>query len=98
MATYGGLEMDDMINTLPPAIGKKLIEAFAKIGVPLLEEAYVEGDSVPGSTNMEEIDTKIAAMFKDDHPLMDLTHSDHQRALGEYQKLNRDKALLQGVS
>ena len=96
VAKYLGTEGDTIISQLSPAIGKKLVMAFAEIGEPLLEEALATG-SLTGIVGKEQVKVKIDAMMNDPKsPLNDLSHRQHNEAVDEYTKLQQQYIQLGG--
>ena len=90
VAKYIGVDGDEIISSLPPKIGRKLVLAFAEIGDPMLEDGLVLGEVIPGVESKEQVQAKITAMMGDKHhPLNDLSHPGHTQAVEEYTKLNR---------
>jgi len=90
VAKYMGIDGDGIISSLPPAVGRKLVMAFAEIGDPMLEEGLILGETIQGVESKEQIRDKMEAMmFDKNNPLMDLSHPGHNKALEEYTKLNR---------
>jgi hypothetical protein len=90
VAKYMGIDGDSLISSLPPAVGKKVVLAFAEIGDPMLEEGLVLGEQVQGVESRDDVRGKMEAMMMDKHhPLMDLTHPGHTAAVEEYTKLNK---------
>jgi hypothetical protein len=95
VAKYMGVDGDGMISNLPPAIGRKLVMAFAEIGDPMLEDGLVLGETIPGVKSKEEVTAKMESMMQDEgSPLMDLSHPGHNKALEEYTKLNRMLSMM----
>jgi len=95
-AKYLGVDGDEIISQLPPAIGKRLVMAFADIGDPLLEEALTTG-GIPGVVTKEQVKAKIDAMMNDKlHPLNDLSHRQHNEAVQEYTNLQQQYIKLGG--
>ena len=89
VSRYLGVDGDNIISSLPPNVGKKLVMAFAEIGDPMLEDGLILGESIPGVESKDAVGKKLTDMVNDPkHPLNDLTHSGHQQALEEYKKLN----------
>jgi len=89
VAKYLGLDGDEIISNLPPAVGRKMVLAFAEIGDPMLEDGLILGELVQGVESKEAIGKKITDMMGDPkHPLNDISHPGHAKALEEYQKLN----------
>jgi hypothetical protein len=95
-AKYLGIDGDEVISQLPPAIGKRIVMAFAEIGEPMLEEALTTG-SIPGVITKEQVKAKIDAMMNDKlHPLNDLSNRQHNEAVEEYSKLQQEYIRLGG--
>lgn len=90
-AEYIGQDADALISHLPPAIGKRIVAAFATIGEPMLEQAIISGESVGlKDTQPAEIKKKLEGMLFDKaHPLNDVSHAGHKQALEEYNRLNQ---------
>jgi len=85
-----GADADELISRLPPAAGRRLVQAFADIGEPLLEEAIVSGEMAGlKDTQPATIKAKMEAMLYDKaHPLNDVSHAGHKQAVDDYNKLN----------
>lgn len=95
-AKYLGVDGDEIISQLPPAIGKRIVMAFAEIGEPMLEEALTTG-SIPGVITKDQVKAKIDAMMNDKtHPLNDISHRQHNEAVEEYSKLQQEYIRLGG--
>lgn len=95
-AKYIGLDGDEVISQLPPAVGKRLVMAFAEIGDPLLEEALATGN-ISGIVTAEQVKSKINAMMNDPKsPLNDLSHRQHNEAVNEYTNLQQQYIKLGG--
>jgi hypothetical protein len=95
VAKYMGVDGDDIISGLPPDVGRKLVMAFAEIGDPMLEDSLILGETVQGVESKDEVRGKMEAMMLDkNHPLMDLTHPGHNKALEEYTKLNKMLSMM----
>jgi hypothetical protein len=95
VAKYIGVDGDGIISSLPPAVGKKLVLAFAEIGDPMLEDGLVLGETIAGVESKDQVREKMEAMMLDkNHPLMDLTHPGHGKALEEYTKLNKMLSMM----
>ena len=95
VAKYMGVDGDSIISGLPPGIGRKLVLAFAEIGDPMLEEGLILGETVKGVESKDQVREKMEAMMLDkNHPLMDLSHPGHNKALEEYTKLNKMLSMM----
>ena len=95
VAKYIGVDGDGIISSLPPAVGRKLVMAFAEIGDPMLEDGLVLGETVKGVESKDQVRQKMEAMMLDkNHPLMDLSHPGHGAALEEYTKLNKMLSMM----
>jgi len=95
-AKYIGLDGDEIISQLPPAIGKRIVMAFAEIGDPLLEGDFATG-GIPGVVTKEQVKAKIDAIMNDPkHPLNDLSNRQHNEAVNEYTKLQQQYIRLGG--
>jgi len=96
VSKYIGAGGDELISSLPPQIGKKLVLAFAEIGDPLLEDDLTIG-AIPGAVTKDQVKAKIDAMMNDKlHPLNDISHRQHKEAVEEYTKLQKDYIRLGG--
>lgn len=96
-AKYIGVDGDSVISQLPPAIGKRIVMAFAEIGDPLLEASFATG-GIPGMVTKEQIKGRIDAMMNDPkHPLNDISHRQHEEAVKEYSGLQQDYIRLGGT-
>ena len=95
-AKYIGADGDEIMSQLPPAIGKRLVMAFAEIGEPLLEEEFAIG-GIHGLVTKEQVKAKIDAMFNDPkHALNDLSHRQHNEAVNEHTNLQQQYIKLGG--
>ena len=95
-AKYLGVDGDEIMSQLPPAIGKRLVMAFAEIGDPLLEDDLITG-GIPGVVTKEQVKAKIDAMMNDKaHPLNDISHRGHKDAVEEYTALQQQYIRLGG--
>lgn len=95
-AKYLGVDGDEIMSQLPPAIGKRLVLAFAEIGDPLLEDDLITG-GIPGVVTKEQVKVKIDAMMNDKaHPLNDISHRQHKEAVEEYTQLQQQFIRLGG--
>jgi len=95
-AKYIGADGDEIISQLPPAIGKRLVMAFAEAGDPLLEQELATG-SISGIVTKEQTKEKIDSMINDQKsPLNDLSHRQHNEAVNEYTKLQQQYIQLGG--
>ncbi len=89
IAKYLGDDGDDILSSLPPATGKRIVMAFSQIGEPLLEEALITGQ-IPGVTTEDSVKKEIDAIVANkDHPLWDVTKPGHDRAVEEWTKLQQ---------
>jgi len=90
VAKYMGVDGDDLISSLPPSVGRKMVLAFAEIGDPMLEDGLILGEQIAGVESRDAVRKKMEAMMMDKHhPLMDLSHPGHTSAVEEYTKLNK---------
>jgi len=88
-AKYMGADADKMISNLPPQVGKKIVMAFAEIGDNLLEDDIATG-GIPGVTSYSDVEKKMNDIVGDKkHPVWDLSHPNHQKAVDEWTKLNK---------
>lgn len=91
---YLGEDADELIGRISPKDAVRIVEAFAEIGDPMLEDAMIEGEKL-GVTNLDEVDKKILAMFNDpNHPLNDISKPGHKEAVEEYSRLQKMKIQL----
>lgn|SRR3990170_4526388 len=89
LAKYLGDDGDEVISSLPPAIGRRLVIAFSQIGEPMLEDALIEG-SISGMPSADDIYKQIQTMMNDKtHPLNDVSKTGHKEAVAEYDRLNK---------
>ena len=92
---YLGEDGDSIISSLPPAVGEKIVRAFASIGEPLLEDGFVSGLPT-GMATRDSIQKKINEIQNNkDHPLHDLSKPGHKEAVEEHTKLQRALAQFQ---
>ena len=90
VAKYMGVDGDALISSLPPDVGRKMVKAFSEIGDPMLEEGLVLGEQVQGVESKDAVHKKMSDMMMDKHhPLNDISHPQHTRAVDEYTKLNQ---------
>ena len=96
-AKYLGVDGDEIVSQLPPAIGKRIVMAFAEIGDPLLEQEFATG-GIPGIVTKEQVKAKIDAIMNDPkHALNDLSHRQHNEAVNEYTNLQQAYIKLGGT-
>ncbi len=90
-AKFIGADADELISHLPPKAGKRLVQAFAEIGEPMLEEAIISGEALGlKDTQAGEIKKKIEAMMFDKaHPLNDISHPQHKQAVEQFSQLSQ---------
>ena len=89
VAKYLGEDGDEVISKLPPSVGKRLVMAFAEIGDPMLEDAIVSGEKL-GVSSISDTEQKINSIVSDKtHPLWDVSHSGHGKAVEEWTALQQ---------
>jgi hypothetical protein len=89
VAKYLGEDGDEIISNLPPQVGRKLVLAFSEIGDPLLEDALVGGE-LPGVKTLNDTEQKVNAIVSDrKHPLWDVSHPGHAKAVEEWSNLQQ---------
>jgi len=90
VAKYIGADGDELISSLPPQVGRKLVLAFADIGDPLLEDSLVMDGSIAGVQTKAQVKSKLEGMLTDkNNPINDVSHPGHSKAVEEYTELNR---------
>jgi hypothetical protein len=96
VAKYIGADGDQLISSLPPAVGKKLVMAFAEIGDPLLEDALIQGERL-GVSSLSDTEKKINEIVANkSHPLWDVSNPGHNKAVEEWSALQRVFIELKG--
>jgi hypothetical protein len=97
VAKYLGADGDALISNLAPKAAVRILKAFAEIGDPLLEEEMVAGE-LPGVITVDALEKKVNdMMFDKKHPLNDLSHPLHMKAVEEYTKLTQDLIRMRKV-
>lgn len=96
VAKYIGADGDEIISGLPPAVGKKLVMAFAEIGDPLLEDALIQGEKL-GVSSLSDTEKKINEIVANKaHPLWDISHAGHKQAVEDWTALQKVYIELKG--
>ena len=91
-AKYIGADADQLISSLPPGIGKKIVMAFAEIGDTMIEDEITT--NIPGMTSYSDIEKKMNDIVGNKtHALWDLSNPAHNEAVAEWTNLN--KMLIQ---
>ena len=94
-AKYIGNDSDDVISSLPPHLGKRIVTALSKIGESLIEDELIAG-VIPGAETAESLKKKIDAIVNDpNHPFYK-DGPGHKEAVDEYTKLFRAYVALGG--
>lgn len=96
VSKYIGEDGDSLISSLPPAVGKKLVMAFAEIGDPLLEDALIQGEKL-GVSSLSDTEKKINEIVSNkSHPLWDISNPGHNKAVEEWTALQQIFIQLKG--
>lgn len=89
-----GEDADELIGRMIPEDAVRIVQMFAEIGDPMLEDAFIEGERL-GVSTLADVDKKILEMFNDPkHPLNDVSKPGHKEAVEEYSRLQKMKIQL----